>query len=184
MPSGGEDSSVVDGEFAGAMVQCLGGQHQQVRARLRGDRAHRHPALHHRKAPDGHHLAWAAVRATVLHADAIDRDVQLLGADPRDRGAQALSVLDLPGEQRDRLPAVDPDPGIECGVCGETAGQLCLALCDGGHAPAARWIARRTRGWVPHRHRCGSSASVISSSLGSGLRSSSARAPTTIPAVQ
>ena len=148
------DRSVVHGELPGGDGEPLGGEVQQVGARLRGSLPNRRAREHHRHAPRRDQLLRPRGGVGRLDADALQRELELLRRDARDRRLQALPELDLAGPDGDGVLRIDPDPRVELLVLG--AGK------HGRHPVAACLTARSTRGCDPHRHRCGASASRIS----------------------
>ena len=83
----------------------------------------RRAALLEREAPGRGSLVETVRRVGRLDPDALDRHVQLVGTDPCERRTQALSELDLAGEQRDRVRRVDAHPEVELGVAREASRQ-------------------------------------------------------------
>ena len=174
------DAAVVDVEPIQRGIQPRRGELEEMAARLGGGLAHRRAALLHGLAAHGEQLVQAVRRVGGRHAHAREADVQLLGADARDRRLQPLSELDLAREQGDGVRGIDADPRVEVGMACQAGGKL----AHGCIARAARRTARRMRACVPQRQRWMASASPISSSVGCGFRSSSAFAPMIMPGMQ
>ena len=173
------DRAVVHLELADRDAEPLRRALEHERAHLGRRLAQRAPAAHHREAPGGDALVERVVGVGGPHAHAGKGDVELVGGDACERADEALAELRLAGEDGHRVGFVDAHPRVEIGIRGERRGKPAHE-----RAAAARRTARITRQCDPQRQRCGSSAARISSSLGSGLRSSSATAPMIIPAVQ
>src|SRR5712691_2498819 len=142
--------------------------------------------------------------------DALEIDVQLVGGDLRQRGADALSQLDLAREDRHLARRLDDNPGVqppvrveaprqarlvvpecplrsECPPDDERAAGLDEVATGGAHdriSFAARCTARTMRLCEAHRHRWPLSACLTSWLVGLGFRSSSALAAITMPLPQ
>src|SRR5262249_19613684 len=55
--------------------------------------------------------------------DPLEVDIQLVGGDLGERGADALTQLDLAGEDRGRAVGIDAQPGVEAAIAVEAAWQ-------------------------------------------------------------
>src|SRR5207244_6349783 len=99
---------------------------------------------------------------------ALHRDVELVRDELRERGADPLSELDLPGECGHRPVGLDADALFEFQA----------------ETPAARRTARIARPYTPQRQRLPASASRMAASSGAASRARSAAADTIIPLVQ
>jgi hypothetical protein len=62
-------------------------------------------------------------------AHALDRNVELVGNDLRERGADALTELDLSGERGDAAIGLEADPLLEPLRIAAVAHQTAVALC-------------------------------------------------------
>src|SRR6266571_8164665 len=187
------------------------GVHQDV-ARLGAGEPHRGAALLDRLAAGGLALVGSERGIGVHDLDALQIDVELVGGDLGERGADALPQLDLAGENGDRAVRVDAQPRVEHAVVVEAPGERGgLRLAErqlggkrkrndqraagleeiaarerGLHAIsfAARCTARTMRLCEAQRHRCPFRACLISRSLGRGLESSSALSAMIMPLLQ
>ena len=102
---------------------------QQQVARFRRGVAQRDAAVRDRLAARGHAFVRAVAGVGRREPDALERHVEFLGDDLRQRGQYPLPDLDLAGEHRDRAVAVDPQPAVEPAVGVEVAGQLARRGC-------------------------------------------------------
>ena len=173
------DRAVSDLEALDGHLEARGRELEQPRAHLGSSLTQSGPAVGHRTAARGHPFVEAVIGVGGLHADPFEGDVELFGGDARERADDALAELDLAGEHRDRPVRIDTHPRVEIGVRGERRREWVHES-----SRAARRTALMIRQCEPQRHRCGSSASRISVSVGFGVRSSSATAPTIIPGMQ
>src|SRR5262245_41315022 len=107
------------------------GEFEQVSPGFSRGLAHGLAALFHRAAAHRGKLGRALRRVGSLYPNARQRHVELLGADARDGGAEALAELDLSGEERDGSPVVDADPRIEIRVALQAGRQV-------AHRPISR----------------------------------------------
>src|SRR5205807_5093347 len=182
-------------------------------ARLGAGEAQRGAALLHRQAARGLPFVWRERRVAVDDGDAFQIELELVGCDLRQRGADALAQLDLAAEDRHAAIRVDAQPGVQHAVAVEAAGQArrgslrerkpgsegkaddqrpaSLEELAAGRARAhericfaARCTARTMRLCEAQRHRWPFSACLIWRAVGARLRSSSALADITMPLPQ
>src|SRR5207245_8149840 len=115
----------------------------------------------HRKGPGGLPLIRSPGGVAVDHLDALEVHVQLVRGDLRERRADTLAELDLPGEDRDRAVGIDAQPCVEHAVRVEAAREGSGSILSQGQArrerepddePAAR-PEEVAWGDVPYRPR-------------------------------
>ena len=126
-------------------------------------------------AAEGTEVKGHLVGVSEHHLHALDRHVELVGDDLRERRAEALAEVDLSRERGDGSVAFEADPLLE---------PFGIATVPHQDDPATRPIARIARPYTPHRQRLPASASRIEVSSGSGSCASNATAEMTIPLVQ
>ena len=172
----------------GAQPVRGGGQEQVpgLRARL----AQRRAGLLDGAAARGDALIGAGGGGHRGDPDAPQVHVELLGRDLRQRGPNALAVLDLARADRDHAGTAEVEPGGQDGVGGEGGRQRRRGWRGSAHLAcsatslAAFMTAPTILRCAPQRHRLPSSASRTSRSVGVWLPRSSATALTTMPEVQ
>ena len=120
-----------------------------------------------------------------LHqVDAVHADVEFLGGDLGEAGQRALAVLHLADGDADDAGGSNPTQRSRRGLAARLGGEAHAALAVSRMRSAASATAAMMRLCAPQRQRCQASASAMSARLGLGLRSSSAFAPTRMPARQ
>ena len=179
-------------------------------ARLGAGRANGAAALLDRLAAERVLLIGSPRRVGGDHADLVESDVEFLRRDLRQRGQDPLPELGLAGEDRHRLIRLQADPSFKPAIVAQAERHICRRLAKHRrgwqrkrrkhHAQRLRDMpagkphdahrtgsmatfrtALTTRLWMPHRQSWSASASLISSSLGFGLRSSKALAAMIMP---
>src|SRR5260221_1328393 len=178
--------------------------------RLGAGRANSASALLDRLAAKSVLLIWSLRRVGGNDADLVESDIELLRRDLRQRGQDPLPEFGLAGEDRHRPIRLQTDPTFQLPIVAQAERHICrhLAKYRRGwqrkgrkhHTERLRDMpagkphdAHRTgsmatlrtaltiRLWVPQRQSWSASASLISSSLGFGLRSSRALAAMIMP---
>ena len=150
--------------------------------------AHRAAAFVDRAAAGSLAFIRRAFGIARYHAHPRQCDVELFGGDLRHGGDDALADFHLAGADSHGAVRIEAQPLIESAVGVEAAGQLGGRAHDaafaGASSRAARCTALMMRVCVPQRHRLRASACLMSSSVGSGLRPSSAAAVMMTPLMQ
>ena len=118
-----------------------------------------------------------------LDAELLWRKVEFLGGDLAECRQDALAELDLAGLQHDDAIRLEGNPPVEARIVDEALRQRVgdHAAAPARIAAAARSTASTIRRCAPQRHRCGSSAALISSREGAVLRASKEAAEIWMP---
>src|SRR6267142_2549745 len=107
-------------------------------ARLGAREAQRGAALLDRQGAGGLALVRRPRGIAVDHLDALEMHVELVRGDLRQRGAYALTELDLPGEDRDRAARIDAQPRVEHAVGVEAARERSGSILSPGQTRSER----------------------------------------------
>src|SRR4029453_14102763 len=103
-------------------------------------------------------VVWRSRRVAEDHLHALERDVELVGDDLCERGADPLAEVDLARQRREGAVGVETDPVFDPGRRRRTP----------AHVADARCTARTTRLYTPHRQRWFAMRSLIAASVGCG----------------
>ena len=174
-----EERPVANIQLVGVAAQPAGRGGGEQRAHLGAGGADGRTGKLDRHRPHGQPFVGNVASRRGNDAQPGEGRVQLVGGDLGQGGGDPLAVLHAPESDTHAAIGFEADPAVEARVGGEHGG-------DHAGAPsrirrAARATASRMRLCTPQRQRCQSSAWAISPRLGSGLRSSSALAPTRMP---
>ena len=207
-PGRPRDRPVAHAQVGDGRAQLARRRGQQDLACLRAREAQRGAALLDGETAGGLTLVRRTRGVAVDDVDPLEVDVELVGGDLGQCGADALAQLDLAGEDRHGAVGIDPQPGVETAVAVEAARQrrgfsahAARSEREGDHEAAGceELAARRPHGRISaaafctartmrlceaQRQRWPLRAARTSRSLGFGLRSSRALAAMTMPLPQ
>src|SRR5436190_595532 len=189
----GADHAVGDLEVLFLGVEALGRLLEQRGLRGRRGVAQLHAADLNRQAAPGGALIGRERSVALDELDPVERHVELVGNDLRQRGRDTGAEIDLAAIERHLAAGIDREEGIDLGER-ERFGPLSQRLADVAgegkadderaaahehvasrsvyghdslpHAPAARMTALTMRACVPQRHRLLASASLTCASVG------------------
>ena len=167
---------VLGTEALGGLAEDSARAGEELRPRERRGAAEHGRLLRDGAAAERPHVVRDLRGVAEHHAHALDGDVELVGDDLREGGADPLPEFDLPGERHDGAVRLDADALLQ-------AVRLLRAPAHDA-ASAARFTAAIARTYTPHRQRLAARASRTVASDGCGSRARSAAADTIMPLVQ
>jgi hypothetical protein len=118
----GADRAITDVQIGDRGAELRRRRREQDRTGFGARESQRGAALLHGEAAGGLALVRRARGVAVDDVDALEIHVELVGGDLRERGADALSELDLAGEDGDASLRIDAQPRVEPPVVVEAAG--------------------------------------------------------------